>query len=163
MAGLVTSAAAKQEFWNHLPKDYNEVKKVEKAPMIDTSKLADKSVGVHLMKGVKIEQPRQQTMEEWFSEKNMEMDIPVLPDLGENDGDGFLFDFDAKENCEAPRVTGIEEEKTQLEALEHQKYAPNSHELRFIEQLANLQKEVIQEEIIEKRCQIEEQENGAQE
>ena len=115
------------------------------------------------MKGVKIEQPRQQTMEEWFSEKNMEMDIPVLPDLGENDGDGFLFDFDAKENCEAPRVTGIEEEKTQLEALEHQKYAPNSHELRFIEQLANLQKEVIQEEIIEKRCQIEEQENGAEE
>lgn len=79
------------------------------------------------MKGVKIEQPRHQTMDEWFSGNNMEQEFPNLPDTGMS----FIYDLDKEDD--GPRVTGIEEEKTQIEALEFARYAPNTHHLRFIE------------------------------
>jgi len=74
--------------------------------MIDTTKLADKTIGVHVMKGVKVEQQRNQLMEEYFSTNNMEFDFPNLPDAGQS----FVYDLDKEDD--GPRVTGIEEEKT---------------------------------------------------
>jgi len=42
-----------------------------------------------------------------------------------------------------------------MEALEFSKFAPNTHNLRFIEQLVSLQKEIANDEIQDKKFAIE--------
>jgi hypothetical protein len=74
-----------------------------------------------------------------------------MPNFTDNQGASFIFDLDAKDSNDAPRAIGIEEEKTQMEALEFQRLAPNTHDLRYIEQLVSLQKEIVSDEIAEKK------------